>query len=167
MVGNRPGWGIRFEQTFVPDRASSESLEENPVTMTREAAQQFCLPPLLANAAAVRRAVTSALTALGASGDEAADMVLAVNEAFNNAVCHGRMTHNDQLTVAIEGEGAELVVTLLYRGDPFPVTSPILPEPTDPHGRGRYLMERLTDRVSYEFHDGWTHTELRKQLQGR
>jgi anti-sigma regulatory factor (Ser/Thr protein kinase) len=159
--------GIRFVQTFVPGRASRESLEENRVTMTREAAQQICLPPLLENAAAVRRAVTRALAALGASGDDAADMVLAVNEAFNNAICHGRMTHNDQLSVAIEEEGTELVVTLVYRGDPFPIISPTLPEPTDPHGRGRYLMERLTDRVSYLFHDGWTHTELRKQLQER
>jgi anti-sigma regulatory factor (Ser/Thr protein kinase) len=132
--------------------------------MTREAAHQFCLPPLLENAAAVRRAVTRALAALGASGEEAADMVLAVNEAFNNAVCHGRMTHNDQLTVAIEAGGAELVVTLSYRGDPFPLTCPILPDPTDPHGRGRFLMEHLTDQVTYEFEDGWTHTELRKRL---
>src|SRR5436190_15694873 len=74
--------GIRFVQTFVPGRASGESLEDDPVTMTREAAQQICLPPVLENAAAVRRAVTRALAALGASGDEAADMVLAVNEAF-------------------------------------------------------------------------------------
>ena len=137
------------------------------MTIISERAQRLCLSPLLESAAAVRRAVSASLAGLGASPDEAADMVLAASEAFNNAICHGSMRSGDQLWLAMEAAGRELVVTLGYRGAPFPLVSPTLPEPYQPHGRGRYLMQELTDRVSYEFEDDWTQVELRKRIRGR
>jgi anti-sigma regulatory factor (Ser/Thr protein kinase) len=114
----------------------------------------------------MRGAVRAALMAMGAGAAESAEMLLAACEAFNNAVDHGSMTRDDQLWVAIETEGDELVVTLHYRGEPFPLAPPTLPEAMCPCGRGRYLLERFTDRVTYEFHDHWTRTELRKRIRG-
>jgi anti-sigma regulatory factor (Ser/Thr protein kinase) len=125
------------------------------------------LPPLLESAATVRGAVSGALAALGASPEEAADMALAVSEAFNNAICHGGMGRGDQLWMVTESVGTELVVTFEYKGEPFALSSPTLPPPHQPNGRGRYLMEQLADRVSYLFEDHWTQIELRKRIRGR
>jgi anti-sigma regulatory factor (Ser/Thr protein kinase) len=125
------------------------------------------LPPRIESAAAVRRAVGAALEGLGASAEEAADMMLAVSEAFNNAICHGSLRNGDQLWMTAEAVGAELVVTFEYRGASFPLVPPTLPAPHQANGRGRYLMEQLADRVSYLFEDDWTQVELRKRIHGR
>jgi anti-sigma regulatory factor (Ser/Thr protein kinase) len=137
------------------------------VTMIREAPQQLCLPPHLESGPLVRGAVSAALTAMGAGRQETAELLVAACEAFNNAVGHGGMVGDDQLWVAVETEADELIVTLRYRGEPFPVVPPTLPDATCHHGRGRYLMERFADRVTYEFDDHWTRTELRKRIRGR
>jgi anti-sigma regulatory factor (Ser/Thr protein kinase) len=134
------------------------------VTVIKTATRRLVLPPLLESGVALRQAIGAALKEQGASREETADMVLAVNEAFNNAVCHGSMSRGDQVCVAISLGARELVVSLDYRGEAFPVAPATLPGVTDPHGRGRFLMERLADRVTYSFHDGWTHTELRKRI---
>jgi anti-sigma regulatory factor (Ser/Thr protein kinase) len=141
-------------------------LEEELVTMIREKAQQLCLPPLLESAVAMRRAVGAALQGMGGAPEETADMVLAASEAFNNAICHGSMESDDHLWVGIESIGMELVVTLAYRGAPFAVVPPSLPQAHQSHGRGRYLMEQLSDRVSYSFAQECTYVELRKLLHG-
>src|SRR5713226_8313810 len=91
----------------------------NSVTTITEKARQLCLPPLLESAAALRHAVGAALQGMGADSEEAADMVLAVSEAFNNAICHGSIRSGGHLWVRIEAAGGELVVTLAYRGAPF------------------------------------------------
>jgi len=114
----------------------------------------------------MRGAVGARLDRLGASPEEAADMTLAVSEAFNNAICHGSMRSDDQLWMAVEAEDAEIVVTFEYKGVPFPLAPPRLPGPHQPNGRGRYLMEQLADHVSYLFEDNWTQVELRKRIRG-
>jgi anti-sigma regulatory factor (Ser/Thr protein kinase) len=137
------------------------------VTTITANARQLCLPPRLESAAALRHAVGTALEGMGADPEEAADMVLAASEAFNNAICHGSMRSGDHLWVGIEAVGMEIVVTLAYRGAPFPLVPPSLPPADQPDGRGRYLMEQLTDCIAYTFEQGKTCVELRKQIQGR
>lgn len=136
------------------------------VTQMSERPPLVCLPPLLESAATLRRMLGAALDALGAGAEEAADMVLAASEAFNNAVCHGSMRGSDSLWLGIEAADRELVVTLEYRGEPFAASAPALPEADQPHGRGRYLMQRLTDSVAYAFDQNWTRIELRKRVRG-
>jgi anti-sigma regulatory factor (Ser/Thr protein kinase) len=114
----------------------------------------------------VRRALAETLAGLEAEPEESADMLLATSEAVNNAIAHGRMQRNDRLCVTIETVGEELVTTLEYRGDPFPVAPPRLPTPGSPRGRGRYLMAQLTDHVAYEFYDHRTRVVLRKRIRG-
>jgi anti-sigma regulatory factor (Ser/Thr protein kinase) len=140
--------------------------EDEQVTMIREKARQLCLPPLLESAVAMRHAVGAALQGMGGGPEETADMVLAASEAFNNAIGHGSMESDDHLWVGIDSIGMELVVTLAYRGAPFPVLPPSLPQAHQSHGRGRYLMQQLTDRVTYSFERDCTYVELRKRLRG-
>ncbi len=132
----------------------------------REAPSRLCLPPVLESGPVMRQAVLAALMGLFAGPEEAADMVLAASEAFNNAIRHGSMGAGDQVGMAIETVGMELTVSMEYRGEPFMLAPPTLPEATDPHGRGRYLMEQLTDQVSYEFFDEWTRVRLCKRIWG-
>ena len=147
--------------------ASEKGAEDDSVTLMREASLQLCLPPRLDSGMQMRQAVRVTLGKLGAGHEETADMLLAASEAVNNAICHGSMGSEDHLWVAVEATDCELVVTLEYRGEPFAVAPPALPEITETHGRGRYLMEQLMDRVTYVFDDHWTRTELRKRIQGR
>jgi anti-sigma regulatory factor (Ser/Thr protein kinase) len=142
-------------------------VEENGVTMIREAPQRLCLPPRVESGSSMRQAVGFALSELGAGNEETADLLLAASEALNNAISHGSMTPDDQLWLGIETTDCELVVTFEYRGEPFAIAPPTLPGTTSANGRGRYLMDLLTDGVSYEFHDHWTRAELRKQIRGR
>jgi anti-sigma regulatory factor (Ser/Thr protein kinase) len=114
----------------------------------------------------MRHALGIVLQGMGADPEEAADMVLAASEAFNNAICHGSNGSTDPLWVGIESVGMEIVVTLAYRGASFPLVPPSLPKADQSHGRGRYLMEQLTDCVSYTFEQGETYVELRKRLRG-
>lgn len=155
---------MRTDQTKVVGRTSKESQEGDGVTMIRDAPLRLCLPPQLESGPLVRAALGAALLAMQAGREETADLLLAACEAFNNAVAHGSMTENGPLWLAIETSEDEIVVTLQYRGEPFPLTPPTLPEAACPRGRGRYLMELLTDRVTYEFCDHWTRTELRKRI---
>jgi anti-sigma regulatory factor (Ser/Thr protein kinase) len=136
------------------------------VTIIRDAPVRLCLPPQMESSPRVREALCATLLAMRAGQEETADLLLAACEAFNNAVAHGSMASDDQLLLAIETMADELIVTLQYRGEPFPVAPPTLPDASCPHGRGRYLMELFTDRVTYEFHDHWTRAELRRRIRG-
>jgi anti-sigma regulatory factor (Ser/Thr protein kinase) len=135
--------------------------------MIREAPQRLCLPPRVESGTRMRHAVGLALAELGAGTEETADLLLAASEAMNNAIRHGSMTPDDQLWLGIETIDAELVVTFEYRGEPFVIAPSSLPEASSATGRGRYLMDLLTDGVSYEFYDHWTRAELRKEIRGR
>jgi serine/threonine-protein kinase RsbW len=144
-----------------------ESLEDHDVTLMREAPQRLSLPPHLGSGTVIRQAIAAAMAVKNAGHEETADLLLAVSEAINNAIAHGRMESDDHLWMTIEPADTELVVTLDYRGEPFPVGPATLPEPISPGGRGRYLMEQLTDSVTYDFYDHWTRAVLRKQIRGR
>jgi anti-sigma regulatory factor (Ser/Thr protein kinase) len=159
--------GLPVAANILLEMRVRDSVEDDGVTMISERGQRLCLPPLLESAAAVRRAVGAALGGLRASPEEAADMLLAASEAFNNAICHGSMRSGDQFWLALDTVETELVVTFKYRGAPFPVVPPTLPGPDQPHGRGRYLMEQFADRISYTFEDDWTQIELRKRIRGQ
>jgi serine/threonine-protein kinase RsbW len=136
------------------------------VTGTEIEGQRLCLPPRLEGGGALRRVVSVALLDAGASWEEIGDMSLAVSEAFNNAICHGSLSGDDQVEVMVEIAAGQCTITMEYAGAPFPTSPPTLPPAGEPHGRGRYLMEQLTDRVAYQFRGGTTCVELRKKIRG-
>lgn len=121
-------------------------------------------PATPAFSSAVRQAVQSAAIDRMVRPEDTADIVLAISEAFANAVRHGNSGPEDAVWLAQEWRPEEVTIRLRYRGAPFAADSPELPPSDSPRGRGRYLMSRLMDRVEYRFTDGWTEVELARRL---
>jgi len=92
----------------------------------------------------------------GQDHERASDMVMAVNEAMNNAVEH---TGSATVTVAITCTEQELGIFVISNGPPFdPVAaSAELDEEDmmerDEGGYGLYLIRELVDRFEYEYRD--------------
>lgn len=94
------------------------------------------------------------------------DFVLAVSEAFSNAVRHGVRSAAGRVEALVEITATAGRVVLTYPGEPFTLDDPRLPDPASTGGRGRYLIKLLVDRVDYTFNAGMTHAELWKQWPG-
>ena len=86
--------------------------------------------------------------------DHFGNVLIAVTEAFNNAVRYG---NNEDVTklvnIGFKPLKDKLVVTIKDEGEGFDYDS--LPDPTDPEnleklqGRGIYLMKHLSDSISF------------------
>jgi PAS domain S-box-containing protein len=109
--------------------------------------------------AATRRMLRRWLAEIGAPPDEAASIVMAANEAWQNAIEHGHDFAHVPVKVRFEREGDEVVVTVRDaggRGRP----------PGDPdRGRGIALMRVLMDdtRLDLGTHRGGV-AELRRRI---
>jgi sigma-B regulation protein RsbU (phosphoserine phosphatase) len=92
---------------------------------------------------------------------------LAVTEAMNNAVEHSGAS---LIVVEVEIDGEELLCRLITEGPRFDSSKPAsLPENNDPldvaeGGYGLTLMQKLTDRLEYDYVDGNNILTLRKRL---
>ena len=76
------------------------------------------------------------------------DVVLAIQEACSNAIRHGGVT--DDIEISIGFEGRDLRATVKDKGRGFDVAAfdpDALPDPLLDHGRGLFLMSRLCDQV--------------------
>lgn len=108
------------------------------------------------------RLVVSCL-ALAALNDPVAvgDIELAVGEAFTNAVKYGR---HGRATVYVDlSMPRVLSLEMIYLGTEFDTT---VSYPDDVHsakgGFGRFIMNRLLDRMDYSFENGRTILRMRK-----
>lgn len=110
----------------------------------------------------IREALERAYRHVAVETEAAQDFSLAVSEAFSNAICHGCSKPADKINVWLTVSGEYGQVRLEYRGEPFHLTAPCLPDDGSTNGRGRYLMQILADQVDYEFAGGWTRARLRK-----
>jgi anti-sigma regulatory factor (Ser/Thr protein kinase) len=113
-------------------------------------------PADLAYGSAVRQALQSAATER---------LVLAVSEAFTNAVRHGNCRPGDCVWLAVQWRPGEVAIRMRYLGERFEVEEPVLPPVGSQHGRGRYIMSRLLDSVEYRFEGPWTELRLARRLQ--
>jgi serine/threonine-protein kinase RsbW len=139
----------------------AESSESRHITEV--AVERLALPAEMASGAGLRRALRHLYDRFGLDNEAAEEFILAVSEAFSNAVRHGT-ARPDQFVetwIRVSAEGCR--VTMQYPGEPFPVRPPQLPEHTSTNGRGRYLMSLLADRVEYEFADGMTRVKLSRR----
>src|SRR4051812_11068196 len=148
------------------DAMSSPAIADRPPVRTdRESSEGLSVPTTAASAPLVRQFVRSAAVRRGAPADWIDELIIAINEAFSNAVRHGTGTQTDDTTVAVEVTDQGLVVSLTYRGEPFDVGQRELPDDIFQHsGRGRFLMRQLLDQESYRFHDGRTTLRMFKHL---
>jgi anti-sigma regulatory factor (Ser/Thr protein kinase) len=126
--------------------------------------QRFHVPANLAYGTAVRRQIQGVATDHFLSPADTADLVLAVSEAFNNAVRHGTSGAEDSIEFRLQFEDGKAGIELRYLGEPFNAGTPDLPPPTAASGRGRYIMSMLLDQIDYRFDNPWTILRLVKNF---
>ena len=93
-------------------------------------------------------------TEMGVDEDSYGNVLIAVTEAFNNAIIHGNKLNKDQEVNLVVAENGELLCfSVRDSGDGFDFTN--IADPTSPEnlekecGRGIYLMRHLADEVEY------------------
>jgi anti-sigma regulatory factor (Ser/Thr protein kinase) len=125
---------------------------------------EFAVPVELAHGSVVRKMVRRLLETAEFPGDAVDDVILAVGEAFANAVAHGSGSRYEQVGITVRARRSSVSIQLRYPGEPFDVTPPAAPDLEQLTGRGRYLMMALMDAVEYDFPPGETIVRLGKRL---
>jgi anti-sigma regulatory factor (Ser/Thr protein kinase) len=125
---------------------------------------KFAVPVELAHGSVIRRRIRGLLETTEFPEDAVDDVVLAVGEAFANAVVHGSGSRYEQVGVAVCARRRSISIELRYPGEPFDPVLPSEPELDQLTGRGRFLMHALMDAVQYDFPPGETVVRLEKQL---
>lgn len=113
------------------------------------------------NAAELRVALRGLLASRGIDHDAADDVVLATQEAYNNAVVHDP----GEARVTVSVASGLVIVEVTDRGPGFAADGrrwDLAPDPSRPCGRGLYLMHRLMDAVTIESGDTGTRVVLEK-----
>src|SRR4051794_2388539 len=126
----------------------------------------FAVPVDRSQSGVVRQTVRQLLETAGFLGDAAEDVLLALGEAFANAVAHGSRARSGQVGVSITAHRRHVAIVLRYSGEPFDTRSPAEPSVDQLTGRGRFLMAVLMDSVTYTFPPGETIVRLEKTLRG-
>lgn len=109
------------------------------------------------------RKVVCRLAAAALDSSHAADVELAVGEAFANAVKYGK--NSGKISVRIAAfPGRELAVEMAYPGSRFD-TKIEFPKNvrSATGGFGRYIMQQVLDGVEYSFRNGYTTLRMRKR----
>jgi serine/threonine-protein kinase RsbW len=103
----------------------------------------------------VERLIEDVCQVYNVQEDSYGNILIAVTEAFNNAVHHGNQNNpSKNVLIGFENKDQQLLFSVTDEGNGFDYDS--LPDPTDPtniekiSGRGVFLMKHLADMV--EFH---------------
>jgi anti-sigma regulatory factor (Ser/Thr protein kinase) len=129
------------------------------VRALEHAALELRLPGRPGSAARLRERLRPWLGELGASDDEIFEMVIAVSEAFVNAVEHPRNPSLDRIDV--EGRVVDHTVTVSVRD-----YGSWQHERLRPGGNGFLLMRMLMDAVEVDSWLGGTTVTLQRRLAG-
>ena len=88
--------------------------------------------------------------------DNYGNILIAVTEAVNNAICHGNKNNPEKFVhIDFQTGDKQLIFSIKDEGPGFDYAN--LPDPTDPanidkiNGRGVFLMKNLADKI--EFHN--------------
>lgn len=121
-------------------------------------------PPTPDGVRALAAALADALRELGTDEAMGVDLELAVVEAANNIVEHGRTERPMRLALAIEP--GWLRVAIDDEGEAFDPLSGPLPAVADDAvaGRGRAIIAALVDDAAYERRDGRNRLTLARRL---
>lgn len=102
----------------------------------------------------VERLVEDVCDVFNVNEDSYGNILIAVTEAFNNAIYHGNKGNPDKhIQIGFESNHNRLKFTVSDEGAGFDYHS--LPDPTDPQnidkpsGRGVFLMKNLADQVEF------------------
>jgi serine/threonine-protein kinase RsbW len=124
---------------------------------------RLCLPNDSAFVSVAREAVVSIARQLRFPEAEREALRLAVGEACNNAVEHGG--ERGMLTLRCLRDYEYLIIEVSNAGEgSLPHAPAAMPDASAEGGRGRALMEALTDGVEYQVGEGETTVRLKKRL---
>lgn len=120
------------------------------------------VPATPAGARRLVERVRADLTRAGWSGGPRADVMLAVDEAVQNAVEHGsRPEAPVEARIEVGRRRARVIITDRGRpGHDTPLGEPAPPAVSAVRGRGRVIMAALADRVTWRSRGGGTEVEL-------
>ncbi len=127
------------------------------------AATEIQTPADAAECARLRKIVTRLASETLRSSYAAADVELAVGEAFSNAVKYG--VRNSKVSVRVVAASKhKLSIEIAYPGSRFDTT---VTTPQDPRnaagGFGRVIMQHVTDSMKYCFKNGYTILRMTKR----
>ena len=112
------------------------------------------IPSEIGNLRLVEKVIDEVSFEVDMSDEVYGNVLVATMEATNNAIIHGNNSDpNKQVKIAIQVVERELKIHIEDQGIGFDYQS--VPDPTAPenlekiHGRGIFLMERLSDEILY------------------
>ena len=102
----------------------------------------------------IERLVEDVCDVFNVNEDNYGNILIAVTEAFNNAIYHGNQGDpKKHIKIGFESGDQNIKFSVSDEGDGFDYNS--LPDPTDPlnidkpQGRGVFLMKNLADKVEF------------------
>jgi anti-sigma regulatory factor (Ser/Thr protein kinase) len=125
----------------------------------------FCVAPDPARLSRARERIREYVTLPCNDQRTVDDIVLAVEEACANAICHSGSRDDVEITLAIAGY--DLVATVKDGGggfDPACFDSSVRPDPSRERGRGLYLISRLCDEVAFRRAGGFEVTMVKRAV---
>lgn len=111
------------------------------------------LSATLENLSKIESLIDRVCVELSVNPDLYGNILIAVTEAFNNAVTHGSMSTAKTVKVDVLSSDEEFMISVSDDGQGFDYNN--LPDPTAPenlekeNGRGIYLMKNLADEVEF------------------
>lgn len=117
--------------------------------------QKLSFPSKAENIVLVEKMVGDVCELFNISEDNYGNMLVALTEAVNNAICHGNQSDPAKfIDISFKSKQTELSFIVKDQGTGFDFDN--LPDPTDPeniekpNGRGVFLMKNLADDVTFE-----------------
>jgi serine/threonine-protein kinase RsbW len=111
------------------------------------------LSATLENLSKIESLIDRVCVELSVNPDLYGNILIAVTEAFNNAVTHGSMSTAKTVKVDVLSSDEEFMISVSDDGQGFDYNN--LPDPTAPenlekeNGRGIFLMKNLADEVEF------------------
>jgi serine/threonine-protein kinase RsbW len=116
--------------------------------------QSVIFPSLKTNVQLVEKYIDDICQFYNIGEENYGNILVAVSEAVNNAICHGnRLDPDKSVKFFYETKDLNLCFTIEDEGDGF--NPDTLPDPTDPNninspnGRGVFLMKKLSDDIKF------------------
>jgi len=116
--------------------------------------RDLLIPSEIQNLRMVEKAIDELSLELDLSDEIYGNILVATMEATNNAIIHGNKADPEKnVNIKIISEDTELVIYIEDQGHGFDFAH--VPDPTAPgniekiNGRGIFLMERLSDEITY------------------
>ena len=117
--------------------------------------QKIHFPSRTKNIRLVEKLVDDICEEIGVHEEKYGNILIALTEAANNAICHGNASDPSKITSIQCGQNNEKL-KFIVKDEGVGFDHKTIPDPTDPEniekteGRGIFLMKHLSDEISFE-----------------